>query len=1499
MDLDSLKQLAKDTGKRILKSLLKTGIGRKVIIVACIVAIILFVGALKIIKHIDTAGNGDEIAKVPEAVHAVLDDVGVSTSVNSTSSGASGNFNMIDSYAESGDGYSSITKVGDKTYRNYKQYEGSYSGDYYWGSSIAGAACGPTSVTIVLSAYKMDYSPRDVVKRMINEVADFTDSYNLSKLLNLYGIDNERRSYDGSASLNAIRQNLSEGRPVIVGIDGADGIYSSGGHWMVLLGEKDGHLIVSNPGRSDSSTASATANETLENFLQKQLSMGNGYILIKKELNSVNTQNNYGEISNKLVKAAQECHKYLRENNYIYKKVGLEIPDGIYGQNTIDCSSYVSWVYYTAGYNTFKAGQENAFVDNYEKHNLKQVAQKDAKPGDIIVYSGHVEILAEIKNGQITKVYNCGGNDSIQSTGLDGLPESSNPSTGYNGQPKMILRPKELSSSENPIKGGSSSSSTIAENKIFFIGDSWMYGLRQINIAKSPSTYFYAERGMNADWVLDTYEEMKKQMPKDASCIVVEFGLNGLTNWAKTQELVDKLLKDYSNKPIFVLKTPHICDGYTVAPDFNKGVDQYNENMEKYCSGKNGVNFIDPTINIVSEEGKGYLKQEYAQNFNDTSMGGGKIHLNNKGYEVWYKDIINLIQGTASSSGQYGGGSSTNISGHIVENGRGGYKADIDLDKKADEIIKKFEEEDVKDLKNYLTDKNRKEYLKSFIHAAIVTSYPDLRNISEYGKEVPEGEVQGIIKLKRKTKDMDENDGGYYLQYIPLEQYEKLKEKKDNSIFNYFTVSKSGEFVVAGYEKVTAEPQKVDTGGDPRPDEVEDKSEKSRYDITDSRINYAQQVERYAMPFDLLWTLLVYSGEEDFVNDLAKLVINSEIIITVCDNITYTDTEDVYTYVKNVKTKENTTFEDITQNPPKTSSENQVKKYSAYIPEKHYNYKITNVTHYESNNPSIEITYADTWAMKYEAKVIKDSNSNTDTTESKEDDDEKYQENGKENVDGSKISNLNSWKKDYKRILDEAYSQDINDTNEAIEKQKEEIEKAKKLKEEREKQKEEEAKAKAKQTQNQQTNQTQNQQTNQAQKANQNNTKNEISDDQLQAIIDQKPIEEFKTHYQYYYTILEYEEKLTNKNRTVTTKTTEYTYETEPGKTTGKDDPDSDEESFVKLLKKHKGAEKSLKELVLWFFESVEDQESICDMEDLLKYLFQKEMGIDLGVEDFDFDAYGRGNYSVFGDVDILTQFICRQENNNLWEFLYENGSYNALYVSTHVSKDKQYFYMRPDDYKGGDIEHLMSNRNYGFGICIGGSGSYNHEVYFNNYGYDLRKLDEYVNQLFANKISLKKFDELTKVRTSDVVQIKNEIIQERTDFVESYLAQYLPEYNLTQYQKHVLIDIAYQYGNIDGFSSIFKSNYHNGKINYENIFASFHGFHVDEWTGDYRVHTRRALFKEGIYSYLGSDNQYHEITSKSKKKNDEENKNNKNSNEVTNEEKNVNDQTASNTADL
>lgn len=68
------------------------------------------------------------------------------------------------------------------------------------------------------------------------------------------------------------------------------------------------------------------------------------------------------------------------------------------------------------------------------------------------------------------------------------------------------------------------------------------------------------------------------------------------------------------------------------------------------------------------------------------------------------------------------------------------------------------------------------------------------------------------------------------------------------------------------------------------------------YQMTTTKIDYQKLVSGYKMPFDYLWALLVIGQEKEFVFDLADLVYNSQIEITVHDNLTEntTVTEDTY-----------------------------------------------------------------------------------------------------------------------------------------------------------------------------------------------------------------------------------------------------------------------------------------------------------------------------------------------------------------------------------------------------------------------------------------------------------------------------------------------------------------------------------------------------------------------------------------------------------------------------
>lgn len=141
-----------------------------------------------------------------------------------------------------------------------------------------------------------------------------------------------------------------------------------------------------------------------------------------------------------IIEKAIECHAYLRENGYTYAQAGINIPITS-SVRTVDCSSYVSWVLYEAGFTEFEGYQKTSAVFTSNPWGWQEVSVSEAQPGDIITYSGHVEIVAG-DAGDRFRVYNCGGNESISSPGTDELPESS--ISGYTkGNILKVIRPPQ------------------------------------------------------------------------------------------------------------------------------------------------------------------------------------------------------------------------------------------------------------------------------------------------------------------------------------------------------------------------------------------------------------------------------------------------------------------------------------------------------------------------------------------------------------------------------------------------------------------------------------------------------------------------------------------------------------------------------------------------------------------------------------------------------------------------------------------------------------------------------------------------------------------------------------------------------------------------------------------------------------------------------------------------------------------------------------------------
>ena len=126
----------------------------------------------------------------------------------------------------------------------------------------------------------------------------------------------------------------------------------------------------------------------------------------------------------------------------------------------------------------------------------------------------------------------------------------------------------------------------------------------------------------------------------------------------------------------------------------------------------------------------------------------------------------------------------------------------------------------------------------------------------------------------------------------------------ENTTSNYITNKESNSsqyYVIVGRWKEKFE-EKVAVGEqDPEESYIE---ANTLYNMSTQKIDYQNMVKGYTMPFDYLWAILVTGRNRDFALDLADLVYNSEIEITIHDSVQQIKDVDTYKYTR--KTKVNT-----------------------------------------------------------------------------------------------------------------------------------------------------------------------------------------------------------------------------------------------------------------------------------------------------------------------------------------------------------------------------------------------------------------------------------------------------------------------------------------------------------------------------------------------------------------------------------------------------------------
>lgn len=1386
---------------------------------------------------------------VPAAVGEILQ--GITTVTDSGSANSSTSNGNVMNYPESGDGYQSLTIFSGCKFKNYQQgIEGlcSWWNQSYWGGTMQSAGCGPTAIAIIASGYGIDKNPGEVAKMM-----SMTSETTMSETLNKLGITHKNiTSSSNSDKISQIKQNLTEGRPVIIGVGpGPDSYWTGSGHWMALLGINGNKVVVSNPGSTvkhgeydltelinkyvgscilmikslpttstSSSTSSSGGNDTESNLAQT------GYT-------GIHTSGITGK----------QFKEYKQNGDAPWAGVGYANGNtiGAWGcplvSDAILCSGYGQDVTpvqinseYSGGYTV---GNKICSITGSSNHfysiDKNKIVTHIKNGGTVMVHSYSQPFTSSEHYMAIIDVSSDGNQIYLSNPNYYGPNGWMNTDTTLNAMAEVMY---VSAGGGSGSYGGNSAGITSLDN-FLFIGDSrtdkavgiynkvknegsnievWGAGgtapVDWISITETGSGTNRYWNSSYGDSVTHNITLPDKSKVKGVS---IALGVNGADEIENMKKVLNNLLSRYPNTPIFVNSTIYVASSWNSygngASDWNSRIDNFNSKMQEFCNTNSNLYYIDVSQDLHKSN---FLNDQY-------SLDG--IHLNDSGNDKYIQNLKNAIFNSSASSGSSSnsiGNLTSNIAQYIKENGRGGYKIDIDLDKKVEELLALLKEENNKDINNFLKTSKRDEILKAMIKAELVTQFPDLRSASEieasetretnlkdieenlptainslqmisassteklieqkqYEKEedlnkriteildgvqgqtkqdgenviitytkngkqyrieklgtqsynlyevesktsndedqekfvyeslkktniqtkiknlittsnitresvhnyfysyisnvanlrgfdadkmeelyfsyinaivtnltqsnnsfsdwitsllngdgqVPEGELQGVIHVKRKSVNTTTGaESSKFLSYIPYDDFSKLCNERSSDSFNHFTINSNGEIIVAKFKQYNRSTDSAE--GSVSSSELSGSVD--TYDVSQTTISYLSSIYQHTMPFDLLWTLLVYSGDNNFIEDLTKLIFDTDITITALETIT--ETSETHSRQVNASTSDVTTA-NTSGGAASTGTDGSE------------TYTVTYTEYTKESNVQLKVSYINSWIAKYvnnsETVDIKENDPTTQTTT--EEGTGWEQVGDSQELSAAEInSRLNSdseFFSIYTRLVKDIAIENIEKyTSNSIESGK--LSSAKEL-----------------------ITKTDSLMTKYAERiiyverlsdislASQNNQGvNYLFNDELMKEVEKTANGDMRSVVlevlrEVYLnndwnikvtggTISKYR-KIDSIENNTTTSTKEYTFTSTSGQITEKTDPKADDDNFITVLNKNGKAKGSLRSIASWMFESIEKNRILCDKLDLMKYLLGIAFGKDYGVsEDFSFDIFDPENFSTTGSI--------------------------------------------------------------------------------------------------------------------------------------------------------------------------------------------------------------------------------------------------------------------------
>ena len=549
--------------------------------------------------------------------------------------------------------------------------------------------------------------------------------------------------------------------------------------------------------------------------------------------------------------------------------------------------------------------------------------------------------------------------------------------------------------------GGSSINGISSFDKVLFIGDSHTVRLssgaylNNENKKKIENSIFRAVGSKNATYWLEHFSELPGNSEVNAVCVML--GVNG-RDTANMKQLIDKLEEKYKGKNIYIQRVFPVGDKYTYADIevTNSSITQYNDSISEYCEQKENVYFIDTSDGYINSQGRleagmtddglhfsncdKWLenlekiiieqkesgvqagkkdKEEEDKEDKENKEDKGDKEESNSGFLRRPDFSNNDAWRNPSNPYQYGqctwfaGGRFYEIYGYMPCGGNRNWNGNCWVSN----ITEMYSEDFVK------SDTPVPGAIFSGVgvnHVGVVIDVQGDKII------VQEGNLNGVSDnwdwaTTECTNGIvgDGSNGDWIERTVTLSQLSSYyggvvfaNPRNGVSAATSSTSSRMGSqyyIKVATWKETT---ETYETDGD-----IDNQAYSSGpiYEMTATKINYYDMVKSYTMPFDYLWALMVITENKNFVMELADLIYNSDIEITVNDCVNVTTTVKDYTYQKDMYVKAEAKYK-------YEEEEERLYKKEGEVFENH-TAKLTTVI--KNNSVDAALTRANVWIVDY------------------------------------------------------------------------------------------------------------------------------------------------------------------------------------------------------------------------------------------------------------------------------------------------------------------------------------------------------------------------------------------------------------------------------------------------------------------------------------------------------------------------------------------------------